>query len=124
MKTSQGFFLLFDEIVHNESTGHLGLVFTQLCGPSVFEYAIGCPGRRLPWKKAKRIITDTITCLHFLHGHGIGNGGEQAFRSATHDTDLWYKTSNRAISCSSQIPVRHFTTRIPCYDMRRLICES
>jgi hypothetical protein len=120
MKTSRASFLLPDEI---RSTGHLGLVFTQLCGPSVFEYAISCPGRRLPWKKAKRIITDTITGLHFLHGHGIGNGGEQAFRSAAHDTDLWYKTSKRAISCSSQIPVRYFTTRISCYDMRRLVRE-
>jgi serine/threonine protein kinase len=88
LKTPNGSFLLPDETVHDGSTGHLGLVSTQLCGPSAFEYAISCPGHRLPRTMAKRIITEAIAALHFLHEHGIGHGGEQAFRSAMHDTYL------------------------------------
>lgn len=68
--------LIPDDVIYEGLSGRLGLLFTQLCGPSVSEYSISCPDRRLPWSMAKRTITDAIAALQFLHAHGVGHGGE------------------------------------------------
>jgi serine/threonine protein kinase len=124
LKTSNGSFLLPDEIIHDGLAGHLGLVFTQLCGPSVFKYAISCPGHRLPLTTAKRVITETIAALQFLHARGIGHGSEQVCHSAIHDTYLQFETSKRATYCLFQNRTKAFGMRTPCYNMRKLVCES
>jgi serine/threonine protein kinase len=62
----------------NDSKGSLRRAFTfgDLYGLTVFEYAKGCPNRRMEWAAAKRCALDTISGLAFLHQNGIGHGGQ------------------------------------------------
>lgn len=54
------------------------LLFTELCGPSVHEFARSCNDGRMPWSMARRTIDDTLTAVQFLHERGIGHGGTYA----------------------------------------------
>lgn len=51
------------------------MVFDQLCGLNLFEYARGCPNNRVPLRMAKLAILQAVKGLKGLHDSGIGHGG-------------------------------------------------
>lgn len=70
-------FLLPTETMRIDSLNCTALVFNDLCGPSVHEFAKGSPDSRLPCAMARRAISDVVDAVEFLHRHDIGHGGEK-----------------------------------------------
>jgi serine/threonine protein kinase len=76
--------LLPDDAIGSGQLGYAALLFTDLCGPSVFEYTRGLSGTHLPWAKAQQTIADVVDALLFLHANGIGHGGKHRLEEQEH----------------------------------------
>jgi serine/threonine protein kinase len=66
---------IFD-LITSSGSNRLAFVFKDVYGPSIYEYAKGCPAQRMDWDMGKRSIQDMISGLEFLHLNGIGHGGK------------------------------------------------
>jgi len=72
------------DLITNSGSKRSAFVFKNIYGPSIYEYAKGCPDQRIDWDVGKRSIQDIISGLEFLHLNGIGHGGKSPISPPFH----------------------------------------